>query len=107
MSLDVYLNDNTGRELFAADITHNLAGMAQEAGVYEVLWRPEANDIVLAVQLIEPLRRAITELVTRPSHYKQFNASNNWGRLENFLLFCVEYLEACVAHPEATVQVSR
>ena len=41
MSLDVYLTDAEGREVFSANITHNLGAMAKEAGIYMHLWRPD------------------------------------------------------------------
>ena len=49
MSLDVhlYIDVDTGGDemkrvsLFDSNITHNLTEMAEEAGIYKHLWRPE------------------------------------------------------------------
>lgn len=43
MSLDVYLSKEVTEErtVFSANITHNLGEMADKAGIYKALWRPE------------------------------------------------------------------
>lgn len=42
MSLDVYLEGPpVPQDVFWANITHNLGRMADEAGIYKHLWRPE------------------------------------------------------------------
>lgn len=108
MSLDVYLTCDDEEEcFFSANITHNLGGMASEAGIYQALWRPEEIGITKAGQLIEPLRAGLTEMALNPSKYEQFNASNGWGRYEDFLPWVAYYLEACTKYPEAKVSVSR
>jgi hypothetical protein len=107
MSLDVYLIDQDGDRVYSANITHNLNKMAHEAGIYACLWRPDENGIEKAVQIIEPLRLGIADMVTRPTYFEQFNAPNGWGKYEHFLPFCAKYLEACIAHPEAIVRVWR
>jgi hypothetical protein len=107
MSLDVYLADESGDQLYWANITHNLNTMAGEAGIYDCLWRPDENGIEKAGQIIEPLRAGLIDMVTRPTHYQQFNAPNGWGMYEHFVPFCAKYLEACIANPDAAVRVSR
>lgn len=85
MSLDVYLSPNKcqhcGRadEGFWQNITHNLNKMADEAGIYGIVWRPEENGITTARQLIEPLRKAIADMKADPERFKKHNASNGWG----------------------------
>lgn len=106
MSLDVYLTDETG-EVFEANITHNLVKMAGEAGIYDYLWRPEDRDVAVARQLIAPLSYGLHKLVESPTHYKQFDAANGWGRWEHLVAFVAEYLEACRKYPKAIVHVSR
>lgn len=107
MSLDVYLTDANGKELYSANITHNLNTMAGEAGIYECLWRPDEHGITKAGQIIEPLRAGLIDMVTRPTYYEQFDSPNGWGVYKHFVPFCAKYLEACIAHPDATVRVSR
>jgi len=115
MSLDVYLSidvDTWGPEpytvrLFRANITHNLGAMAREAGIYQHLWRPEELGITTAGQLIEPLRDGLAMMKSDPARFEKHNASNGWGLYIHFVPWIEKYLEACIAHPRATVSVSR
>jgi hypothetical protein len=113
MSLDVYLEANKcphcGRAEggFHANITHNLAPMAREAGIYRVVWLPDKNDVTTAQQLIGPLRRAIAEMKADPARFEKHNAENGWGLYKNFLPWLEKYLQACEDMPEASVRVSR
>ena len=105
MSLDIWLTAKRPVTVFDANITHNLGKMADEAGIYDVLWHPEENDIKTAEQLIEPLRMAIENMEATPERYKQFDASNGWGTYEQFLPQLKELLDACKKNPDATVSV--
>ena len=113
MSLDVYLHMNRcehcGRsdECFSQNITHNLTEMADEAGIYGIVWRPEENGITTAQQLIEPLRKAIADMKADPERFKKHNASNGWGLYKHFLPWLEKYLQACEEMPDATIEVSR
>jgi hypothetical protein len=113
MSLDVYLApkacQHCGRsdEGFSANITHNLGKMADAAGIYSIVWRPEENGITQARQLIEPLRVAIADMKEQPMKYKNYDASNGWGTYEDFMPWLEKYLAACEEMPDAAVSVSR
>ena len=133
MSLDVYLKNNScphcGRsdEGYWANITHNLCKMAEEAGIYEALWRPhrlkpeydvpdedykaewafEDQCTVLANEIITPIEKGLQDLKARPDHFKQFDASNGWGTYEQFVPWVEEYLNACKLSPNAKVEVRR
>ena len=107
MSLDVYLNDDQGNKLYSRNITHNLGKMAQEAGIYDCLWRPDENGITHARQIIEPLSAGLALLVTNKARFEEFNAPNGWGLWKHFVPFCADYLQACRDHPDALVRVSR
>jgi hypothetical protein len=106
MSLDVSLFQD-GKEVYSANITHNLGRMADEAGIYRCLWRPEEEGITHARQIIEPLERGLCRLVTQRSQFEQFNAENGWGSWENFVPWCANYLQACRDYPDATVRADR
>ena len=106
MSLDFSLLID-GSEVFDANITHNLGKMADAAGIYKVLWRPDENAITKAHQCIEPLRTGLLELVSNRRHYEQFNSPNGWGLYEHFVPFVTRILSACCEHPDADVEVSR
>jgi len=107
MSLDVTLTAIRPTEVYCGNITHNLGKMAEEAGIYKHLWRPEEIGISVASQLIEPLRAGLLLLRCCPQMFKKFNAPNGWGLYEHFVPFVEEYLAACEANPDATVRVSR
>ena len=107
MSLDVYLTATRPTEVFWANITHNLNKMAEAAGIYEALWRPEEIGITQAGQLIEPLSVGLEKLKADPMYYCQFNAVNGWGTYENFVPFVEKYLEACRENPDAEVRACR
>lgn len=119
MSLDVYLTSaepvecsecghRTKKEyVYEANITHNLNKMAEEAGIYEALWRPEEIGITKADQLIGPLERGVELMRSDPERFKKHNAPNGWGLYEHFVPFVEEYLVACRKFREAIVSVSR
>ena len=125
MSLNVYLEGKTTTEkcecphcwneheravteqFFDANITHNLNAMAEEAGIYGVVWRPEENGIEKASQLIEPLECAISAMKADPTRFEKHNSLNGWGLYKNFVPWLEKYLAACRQCPDAAVRVSR
>ena len=107
MSLDVYLTDANGEEVYSANITHNLNKMASEAGIYKCLWYPDEIGITHAKQLIEPLTAGVAKMATEKAHFEQYNAANGWGTWTNFVPWCARYLQACKDYPEALVRVDR
>lgn len=102
-----FLRDYSPECYYDANITHNLNRMADEAGIYEHLWRPEEIGIYTAQQLIEPLKAGLKRLEENPDHYKKFDPENGWGTYGGLVRFVEEYLEACIDHPQAVVEVSR
>lgn len=107
MSLDVYLTAVRKTEVYESNITHNLNTMAEEAGFYKHLWRPEEIGITHANQLIDPLTIMLIVLESDPDRFKLLNPSNGWGNYENLVQFVKNYLEACIANPDAEIEVSR
>jgi len=114
MSLDVYLSGapcehcgRGGESLYDANITHNLGGMADAAGIYKALWRPEEIGITTAAQLVAPLTAGVAWLKANEIEARKHDAPNGWGLYEHFILFVEKYLAACVANPTALVSVSR
>jgi len=107
MSLDVYLNNTQKTCVFSSNITHNLAAMATEAGIYYHLWRPEEIGISKANQLIEPLRAGVAAMKSDPERFKKLDSPNGWGLYKHFVPFVEEYLEACEQFPDAEIEVSR
>ncbi len=113
MSLSVYLHSNCCKTChrydiaYEANITHNLAEMAEAAGIYNVVWHPEDIGITQARKLVKPLRRALKLMKAYPGKFKQFDSKNGWGTYEDFVPWLERYLEACLASPDAEVHVSR
>lgn len=94
-------------EVYSRNITHNLNKMADEAGLYKPLWRPDEIEITKAHQLILPLQVGLTTLTRDPEHFKTFNPENGWGDYEGLVDFVKDYLQACEKYPDADVSVSR
>ena len=107
MSLDVYLTRTQPTTVFDANITHNLGAMAEEAGIYKHLWRPEEIGITKASQLIEPLREGIALMKIEPLRFEKHNPTNGWGSYKDFVPWLERYLAACEEYPDADVGVSR
>ena len=113
MSLDIDLyNDpcptcGVGGHVFDANITHNLNAMADEAGIYELVWRPEETDVKVAGDLIEPLTKAIVEMKADPERFKKHEPENKWGTYDDFVPWLERYLEACKQYPRARIEACR
>jgi hypothetical protein len=116
MSLDVYLTQKNfvafghapeDEELYSGNITHNLGKMAEEAGIYYALWRPEEIGKTRAYEIIELLEKGLEDLKDRPVHFKKFDSPNGWGMYIHFVPFVEEYLDACKKYPNAIINVSR
>ncbi len=98
------INDD---DAFSANITHNLNRMADAAGIYKELWRPEEIGITTAEQLIAPLEAGLVRLKADPDKYAEFNPENGWGNYDGLVRFVSDYLAACKESPAALVRVSR
>lgn len=93
--------------VYSGNITHNLNTMADEAGIYKHLWRPEELGITVANELIIPLREGLQRLKDDPERFKEFNPSNGWGSYEVLVEFVSEYLNACESWPMAEISTWR
>lgn len=109
MSLDVYLMGGTSGEtvLFEANITHNLSKMAQAAGLYEYLWRPEEVGIEKAADLIDVLSRGYMRMWQKREQLEEHSPENGWGSFEGLVRFVGKYRDACIEFPDAKVEVWR
>lgn len=107
MSLDVYLEDDNGKVLYWRNITHNLTKMANTAGIYECLWRPDEIDILIARELIKPISKGIAFLAINRHLCEQYNPPNGWRDWQSLYDFCCDYLKACTEHPLSGIRVSR
>lgn len=94
-------------QVYSRNITHNLGKMADKAGIYEALWRPEEKDWKVAKDLIAVLEFGLANLKGDPDFFKEFNPDNGWGDYAGLVSFVESYLAACQQYPDAKVRVSR
>jgi len=114
-------------EVYSANITHNLGMMADEAGIYEALWRPhrlkpkydipesdydaeykfEEDNPVRAYEIIEIIEKGLDDMKARPEYYETFNSPNGWGTYKNFVPWIEKYLAALKEFPDAQVVCDR
>jgi hypothetical protein len=106
MSLDFYLERTQPTRVFDCNITHNLTKMAIEAGIYEVLWRPDEYGYKKAEQIVPILRKGLELLESDPTRFEKFNSPNGWGMYEHFVPFVKSVLAACEEYPDADIRVS-
>ena len=107
MSLDVSLSEMKLTEIYDRNITHNLGAMAEAAGIYKYLWRPDEIGVFKAEQLVLPLTEGLARLKADPEKFKAMNPPNGWGDYDGLVDFVKEYRDACEANPNATVKASR
>jgi len=111
MSLDIDLKDPTAtyetESLYSGNITHNLGKMANKAGIYKALWRPEEINAKYAKDIIKIVEKGLADLKERPEYFELFNSPNGWGMYEHFVPFVEKYLEALKEYPGAEIYISR
>jgi hypothetical protein len=94
-------------KVFQLEITDNLIEMAREAGVYEVIWRPEDIGIKTAKEVVEPLTQALNLMKADPERFKKLNPANRWGDYQYLLNFVQGYLGRARQYPDATIKINR
>lgn len=99
--------DYETNEVFTANITHNLGSMAEKAGLYAILWRPDEMGYTHAKHISEKLAHGLKVLRDDPDIFKKMNPENGWGDYDGLVEFIENYLKACHAYPEARIEVSR
>ena len=108
MSLDVDLTcSHCGTSVFDANITHNLGAMAQAAGIYMAVWRPDEAGHQTAGEIVEPLKRGLRWLRAHPAEARKHEPENHWGTYDDFVPWLERYLAACEKHPTAKISVCR
>lgn len=105
MSLDFMI---MGRASVAShNITHNLGDMAEEAGIYKVLWRPEEIGIKNTTEALPLLEAGWRRLKGSPEHFKKYNSPNGWGTYDNFVEFVEDVIKSCKEYPDHEIEVDR
>jgi hypothetical protein len=99
--------EDGSQSLYEKNFTTNCVNMAQALGVCNPIYNPKIVDITKAHQLIDPLTDAYHKLRADKEQFRQYEATNGWGTVEQFMAFLFEYLRACEDFPYADVEVSR
>lgn len=141
MSLDIYLEreryftydkitfERDDEQVYWGNITHNLAKMANEAGLYDALWRPfklldnykleyeeivkdyeydfEENNIVRAKDISTQVQIGLNNLINNKKSLTKFNPDNGFGDYQGLIKLVKEYLVELLSHPDAIITVSR
>lgn len=106
MSLDIYLV-RKGVAVFEANITHNLANMADAAHLYIPMWKPNEYDLFKARDVLPFLRLGALYMLNEKEKLLKYNPPNGWGNYD-ILLECVkQYMRACNDNKKAIIEVSR
>jgi hypothetical protein len=90
-------------ELFSRNITHNLGEMADKAGIYMCLWRPDELGLNVASEIVDVLTEGLSDLKNRPEFFKKFNPENGFGDYDGLVEFAESTLTACKKYPLATI----
>ena len=109
MSLDISFtmsyDDGESYQVFDANITNNLHGMANEAGIGDILWYPHRVGVERAGQMVDKLSAGIELMKSDPLRFEAFNASNGWGTRKQFVPWLEELLVAAQRYPNASISV--
>lgn len=109
------------REVYEANITHNLGRMASQVEtdftipggkgtvftLYDVLWGALDHGLTKAGQLIPIMADALASLRADRARLQEFNPANGWGDYDGLVRFTENYLAACEQWPDADIEVSR
>ena len=106
MSLDVRIYDGA-EEVYHANITHNLGKMAEAAGMYQALWRPDEHGWMKASDIESMLVAGLRFLIGDPKRFEALAPANGWGTYDDLVEFTWAYLKACRAYPNARIEASR
>ena len=113
MGLSVYLVDPTATYvgacpyLYSDSVTHNLRGMAKEAGLYASLWSPLESGYTTAIEIIPIIEEGLTNLKAHPNYYRLFEFDSLSCKYEDFVNFVESYLVALREFPEAKIEICK
>ena len=103
------ISEQLSGEVFTANDGGKFYRISECAGIYEVLWEPKESGIERAVQLIEPLKNALTWLRSNPEQFRSMSVASpdSWDIYCEFIPWVEAYLQACEKWPQAKVSVWR
>ena len=100
MSYGVRLTATVPTTVHEAGITSNLGPMFRQALGYGLKDLPTD-----ATACIEPLERAVHDMIVSPDTYRELNPPNGWGDYDGALTFLQRLLQACREYPNAAVEI--
>jgi len=109
VSLDFYLqyiDEDTFEtsEIYSRNITHNLTGMWNKAGIYDSLYNSHR---MRPKEIIGLLRSGLAHMEDNPAEYRLLEPENGWGSYENALEFLRDVIAICSRYPNATIGISK
>ena len=104
MSLDISLRATIETTVVDKNITHNLAQMWREAGVYDALYNSEG---CIAGDLLPTLERGLRDMIANPSRFKHLSADNGWGTYEQAVPWLSELVREFKKYPEGIISISK
>ena len=110
MSLDIQFIDQVNSEgvmVFDANITHNLNVMANKAGIYYQLWRPDEIGATSPKDIVKELEAGLELLKRNRKAFELYEPDNKWGTYPQFVEFVEAVIVACHKYPNAKIKVSR
>lgn len=107
MSLDIYVTEIVENIVFDKNITHNLTKMADAAGLYYVLWRPEEINVKTCNDALPILQIGLATLKIKREEMIKLEPSNGWGTYAGLVDAVESYIEACKQNPNGKISVSR
>ena len=104
MSLNITLyHGSESRVVWDRNITHNLVDVADEVGVYDVVWHPDEEGYHTAEEVLPLLERGLALLKANPEAYRHLEPSNGWGTVDGFIEALESYVKACKQWPHAMI----
>lgn len=98
---------NPTKEVFWANITHNLAPMANKAGLYEFMWDVLESGLDLPKYVGPYLKEGLRKLRANPDYFRQLEGVGVGDSYEDLVAFVEKYIAACEEYPDAAISVSR
>lgn len=93
-------DEGESREVFSANITHNLAKMFYDAGVYGILWRGTGMRVR---DVLPDLEVALELMRSDPARFRKHESPNGWGTYDNAIPWFEAVVAACRMHPNAVI----
>jgi hypothetical protein len=103
MGVSISFRETQIVKVFEEDMTHNVAGMAKAAGLYEAIWHPYRFSDQSPGAMAERLREGLAKLKADEATIRPLEPSNGWGTYDDFVEFVERLIRVCETFPNAEV----